>query len=356
MPFAQALRCRECGREYPLEPLHVCEFCFGPLEVAYDYDAMHRNITRESDRARPALRSGGTPTCCPSTPADAVDIKAGLHAAGPREEPRRAPRPQEPLHQERLRQPDLVLQGSRRHGRGDARRASSASTTLACASTGNLAEQRLRPRRRAPACEAFVFIPRDLERGKILGSERLRRRPSSPSTATTTTSTASAREIGATSTSWAFVNINMRPVLRRGQQDARLRGRRAARLARARPRRRADGSRLALREDLEGPAGAGASSGSSTASQTKMSGAQARGCSPIVTACEDGTMNIRPGASRRRSPSRSPSAIRPTATTRCKIMQESGGRGVASDDEEIVEGIKLLAESEGHLRARRPAA
>ena len=48
MPYAKALRCRECGREYPLEPLHVCEFCFGPLEVAYDYEAMHRNLTRES--------------------------------------------------------------------------------------------------------------------------------------------------------------------------------------------------------------------------------------------------------------------------------------------------------------------
>ena len=44
MAHVQALRCRECGREYPLEPLHVCEFCFGPLEVSYDYDAMHRNI------------------------------------------------------------------------------------------------------------------------------------------------------------------------------------------------------------------------------------------------------------------------------------------------------------------------
>ena len=42
------LRCRECGREYGLEPLHVCEFCFGPLEVSYDYETMHRNITRET--------------------------------------------------------------------------------------------------------------------------------------------------------------------------------------------------------------------------------------------------------------------------------------------------------------------
>ena len=54
MPFAKALRCRECGREYRLDPLHVCEFCFGPLEVAYDYEAMHRTITRETIERGPA--------------------------------------------------------------------------------------------------------------------------------------------------------------------------------------------------------------------------------------------------------------------------------------------------------------
>src|SRR3954471_19229116 len=46
--FMKALKCRECGREYPLTASHVCEFCFGPLEVAYDYDAMVGKVTRES--------------------------------------------------------------------------------------------------------------------------------------------------------------------------------------------------------------------------------------------------------------------------------------------------------------------
>ena len=36
--YVQALRCKECEREYPIEPEHVCSFCFGPLEVVYDYD------------------------------------------------------------------------------------------------------------------------------------------------------------------------------------------------------------------------------------------------------------------------------------------------------------------------------
>ncbi|KKK55772.1 hypothetical protein LCGC14_3071200, partial [marine sediment metagenome] len=47
MSFAKNLKCRECGRVYPLDPLHVCEFCFGPLEVFYDYEALARTLTRE---------------------------------------------------------------------------------------------------------------------------------------------------------------------------------------------------------------------------------------------------------------------------------------------------------------------
>jgi len=80
--------------------------------------------------------------------------------------------------------------------------------------------------------------------------------------------------------------------------------------------------------------------------QTKMSGAQALGCSPIVAAHEAGSMNIRP--------------VRPNTIAKSlaignpadgyyalQVMEESGGHGVASDDDEIIAGIKLLAESEG---------
>jgi threonine synthase len=49
----KALKCRECGREYPLEADHVCEFDFGPLEVAYDYDRIKKSLTREVVASRP---------------------------------------------------------------------------------------------------------------------------------------------------------------------------------------------------------------------------------------------------------------------------------------------------------------
>ena len=50
MSFVRGLQCRECGQEYPKEPLHVCETCFGPLEIVYDYDAIKKSISREKSR------------------------------------------------------------------------------------------------------------------------------------------------------------------------------------------------------------------------------------------------------------------------------------------------------------------
>ena len=50
--FMKALKCRECGREYPLTATHVCDFDFGPLEVAYDYDRIKRSLTRAAILSR----------------------------------------------------------------------------------------------------------------------------------------------------------------------------------------------------------------------------------------------------------------------------------------------------------------
>ena len=51
--FMKALKCRECGREYPLEATHVCEFDFGPLEVVYDYDRIKKSLTKSAIKSRP---------------------------------------------------------------------------------------------------------------------------------------------------------------------------------------------------------------------------------------------------------------------------------------------------------------
>ncbi len=53
MGYVLGLKCKECGKEYPKEPSHVCDYCFGPLEIVYDYDAIGRVVSRESIQAGP---------------------------------------------------------------------------------------------------------------------------------------------------------------------------------------------------------------------------------------------------------------------------------------------------------------
>jgi threonine synthase len=340
MPFAKALRCRECGREYPLEPLHVCEFCFGPLEVAYDYDAMHRNITRESIERGP-YSVWRYADFLPADPAYAVDINAGFT----------------PLVRAKNLGEHLGLKNL--YNKNDCanptwsfkdRVVTVAATkarefgfeTLACASTGNLANS-VSAHAASAAIEAYVFIPADLERGKIIGS--------SIYGATLVAVDGNYDDVNrlcselADNYKWAFVNINMRPYYAEGSKTL--------------------GFEVAEQLGWRAPDHVVAPMASCSlyvkiwkglqelarlwlidSVQTKMSGAQARGCSPIVAAAEAGTMNVRP--------------VRPNTIAKSlaignpadgyyalQVMQESGGQGVASDDDEIIEGMKLLAESEG---------
>ncbi|MCS7002476.1 MAG: threonine synthase, partial [Dehalococcoidia bacterium] len=53
MSYVRALHCRECQREYPVTPVFFCEYCFGPLEATYDYDAIKRVLTRAAIESRP---------------------------------------------------------------------------------------------------------------------------------------------------------------------------------------------------------------------------------------------------------------------------------------------------------------
>ncbi|MHB8375591.1 MAG: threonine synthase [Dehalococcoidia bacterium] len=340
MPFARSLRCRECAREYPLEPLHVCEFCFGPLEVSYDYEAMHRTVTRESIERGPhsAWRYADL---LPVDPEHAVDINAGFTPLV------RARNLGEHLGLKHLyikndctnptwsfkdRVVTVAATKAREFG----------FDTLACASTGNLANS-VAAHAASAGLDAYVFIPSDLERGKIVGS--------SVYGATLVAVDGNYDDVNrlcselADKYRWAFVNINMRPYYAEGSKT--LGYEVAEQLGWRAPEHvvvpMASGSlyvkiwkglqelaRLWLIDSV----------------QTKMSGAQARGCSPIVSAYEAGTTNIRP--------------VRPNTIAKSlaignpadgyyalKVMEESGGYGVASDDAEIVEGIKLLAESEG---------
>jgi len=340
MPFARNLRCRECGREYPLEPSHVCEFCFGPLEVVYDYQAMHRNITREAIERGPAS-VWRYADLLPVDPSFAVDINAGMT----------------PLIRARNLGEHLGLRNL--YIKNDCanptwsfkdRVVAVAATkarefgfeVLACASTGNLANSVSAHAARA-GLEAFVFIPSDLERGKIVGS--------SIYGATLIAVDGNYDDVNrlcselADKYRWAFVNINMRPYYAEGSKT--LGYEVAEQLGWRAP------------EHVVAPMASGSLyvkiwKGLQELSklwlidsvQTKMSGAQARGCSPIVSAYEEGTFDIRPV--RPQTIAKSLAIGNPAdGYYALRVMEESGGYGVASDDEEIVAGIKLLAESEG---------
>jgi threonine synthase len=348
MPFAKALRCRECGREYPLDPIHVCEFCFGPLEVAYDYEAMHRSITRETIERGPASIWRYAPFL-PADASSAVDINAGFTPLV------RAKNLGEHLGLKNLyikndcanptwsfkdRVVTVAASKAREFG----------FKTLACASTGNLANS-VSAHAASAGMDAYVFIPSDLERGKIVGS--------SVYGATLVAVDGNYDDVNRLCSEladkyqertpggrrWAFVNINMRPYYAEGSKT--LAYEVAEQLGWRAP------------EHVVAPMASGSLyvkiwKGLQELSklwlidsvQTKMSGAQARGCSPIVTAYEGHTHNIKP--------------VRPSTIAKSlaignpadgyyalQVMEESGGYGVASEDEEIVEGIKLLAESEG---------
>jgi len=170
MAFVKALRCRECGREYPIEPLNVCDFCFGPLEVAFDYDAIARVISRKRIAQGP-LSMWRYQDLLPVDASEAVDLNAGFT---PLIKARNLGRY---LGLENLYiKNDSVNPSYSFKDRVVAVAATKALEfgfdTMACASTGNLACSVAAHAARA-RMKAVVFIPADLEAGKVLGRSKV---------------------------------------------------------------------------------------------------------------------------------------------------------------------------------------
>ncbi len=340
MSYATHLRCRECGRCYPLEPVHVCEFCFGSLEVNYDYQALGRAISRESIERGP-LTVWRYSDFLPADKEQAVDIGAGFTPLLP------AQNLGETLGLNRLyvkndcvnptwsfkdRVVTVACTKAREFG----------FDTLACASTGNLANA-VAAHAAKGHLKALVFIPADLEQGKVVGSAVYG--PTLVAVKGTYDDTNRLCSELSDRYPWAFVNINIRPYY-------------------------AEGSKTLAYEVLEQlgwrapdhcivPMASGclltkvwkgikelAWLGLVDWAHTRMSGAQAEGCSPIVEAWDRESFDIRP--------------VRPNTIAKSlaignpadgyyslKVLADSGGSAVAVTDDEVVEGIKLLAETEG---------
>jgi threonine synthase len=212
MRYITGLSCRECGQGYPIAPLHVCETCFGPLEVNYDYESIRQRLSRQVIASRPAslwryrellpvdvepqvgLHSGFTPL-----------VKADRLAAflGVKELYVKDDSVNHPTFSYKDRVVSVAISSALEFG----------FDTVSCASTGNLANAVSAHAARA-GLRCFIFIPADLEQGKIIGSTiygprtiRIRGNYDDVNRLCS--------EI-ADKYSWAFVNINIRPYYTEG--------------------------------------------------------------------------------------------------------------------------------------------
>jgi threonine synthase len=340
MSYATNLRCRECHREYPLKALHVCEYCFGPLEVAYDYDSLRRSVSRRSIEAGPASL-WRYKAFLPCDADAAVDIGAGYTPL---------------IHAKNLGKalglPNLYIKNDtvnptwsfkdRVVAVASTRAKELGYTKLACASTGNLANS-VSAHAAAGGMEAVVFIPHDLEQGKVLGSSIYAPILVKVKGNYDAVNRLCAELAGAYN--WAFVNVNVRPYYAEGSKTLGFEV--AEQLGWRAPDHCvvpiASGSLFVkIRKGLDELAKVGLIA----APKTRMSGAQATGCSPVATAWAEGSMNFRP---QRPNTIAKSLAIGNPADGYYSLVQlrDTDGACAMVDDDETVAGIKLLAETEG---------
>jgi len=341
MSFIKGLRCRECGRDFPPKALFVCEYCFGSLEVDYDYSAIHHRLTRQLIESRPhniwryreLLPIEGEPTVgfhtgmTPFFRADRLGKELGVKELYLKDDS-----VCHPTLSFKDRVVCVALSRARELG----------FDTVACASTGNLANAVSALSAQA-GFKRVIFIPADLELGKIVGSLIYNPRLVAVEGNYDEVNRLCA-EI-ATRYRWAFVNINIRPYYAEGSKTYGFEV--AEQLGWVAPRHivvpAASGSLLVKIwkgfKELH-------KLGLIEKPQTKVYAAQAQGCSPIVTAILENSDIIRPV--KPKTIAKSLAIGNPAdGYYAADAIRETGGWAAAVSDEEIVEAIKLLAQTEG---------
>ena len=341
MAKMKALICRECGKEYPTEALHVCELCFGPLEVKYNYDEIKEAMSRASVEAGPKslwrykelLPIEGGPTVglhagmTPLVRATNLGSFLGLDELY--------------IKNDCVNQPTLSFK-DRVVAVALTRARELGYETAACASTGNLANSVAAHAAQA-GMQCYVFIPGDLEAAKVLGN--LIYRPKVVEIEGNYDDVNRLCSEIAGERRWAFVNVNIRPYYAEGSKTLAFEV--VEQLGWRAPDQvvvpMASGSLLTkiwkgLNEFKK--------IGFLKDVSTKVNGAQAEGCSPIAAAFKDGRDFFKPVK---------PSTIAKSLAIgnpadgyyALKTVAESGGAMEAVTDDEIIEGIKLLAQTEG---------
>jgi threonine synthase len=335
------LKCRECGRQYSVEPIYVCEFCFGPLEVSYDYPAIKKKLSkkiieeRERNlwRYRELLPIDGEPLVglmsgfTPLIKADNLAGRLGLKALYIKDDTA-----VHPTLSFKDRVVAVALTKAIEFG----------FDTVACASTGNLAHS-VAAHGASSGLNRFIFIPASLEKSKIIASLVYE-----PNLITVDGSYDDVNRLCsevANKYRWAFVNINIRPFYAEGSKT--------------------QGFEIAEQLGWKAPDNVvvPCASGSLLTKiwksfnelndmglikdvRTKFFAAQATGCSPISTAIKLDSDIIRP--------------VKPDTIAKSlaignpadgyyatRVVKESGGYAEDASDEEIVDAIKLLASTEG---------
>jgi len=339
--YMKALKCRECGREYPLTATHVCEFDFGPLEVAYDYEMIKKSLTRAALASRPKsmwryrelLPVAGEPTVgtqagfTPLVKADRLAKKLGVRELWIKNDAVNFP-----SLSFKDRVVSVALSRSRELG----------FDTVACASTGNLANA-VSAQAASAGLKSYVFIPSDLEQSKILNSLIYGANVISIKGHYDEVNRLCAEIAG--KFGWAFVNVNMRPYYAEGSKSMAYEI--AEQLGWRTPQHTvipmASGSLLTkIHKGYQELAKVGLI----TDTQPKIYGAQATGCSPISTAQKAGLDFFKP--------------VKPDTIAKSlaigtpadgfyalRVMRDTGGAAEDVTDDEIRDAIKLLAETEG---------
>ncbi|MDI6731355.1 MAG: threonine synthase [Candidatus Margulisbacteria bacterium] len=341
MSYIKGLRCRECGREYPKEVLFVCEYCFGSLEVIYDYEKIKEKLTREAIASRPknlwryrellpiegsptdGLNSGFTPLFRAHNLGKALGVDE-LY-----------------IKDDSVCHPTLSFK-DRVVAVALSRAKEFGFKIVGCASTGNLANAVASHAAKA-GLKSYIFIPADLEAGKVIGT--LIYAPNLIAVEGNYDEVNRLCSEIAGKYKWAFVNVNIRPYYAEGSKTYGFEI--AEQLGWKTPDHLvspcAGGSLItkihkAFKElhKLELIA----------KPKTKFYAAQASGCSPIVTAIKEKSEIIKPVKPKTIAKSL---AIGNPADGYYAMgtVGDTGGWAESVSDDEIVEGIKLLAATEG---------
>ena len=337
----RALKCRECGREYPLEATHVCEFDFGPLEVVYDYEKIRKSMTKAALAKRPEtmwrfrelLPVADDPTVgkrvgyTPLIKADRLAKWLGVREAWVKNDAVNYP-----TLSFKDRVVSVALSRAKELG----------FKTVACASTGNLANS-VAANAASAGLDAIVFIPADLEEGKILNSLIYGARVVGIRGHYDEVNRLCAEIAG--KYGWAFVNVNMRPYYAEGSKSMAYEV--AEQLDWNLPQHTvvpmASGSLLTkIHKGYQELIKLG------LARDTKpiVHGAQATGCSPISGAFKQGMDFFKP--------------VKPDTIAKSlaigtpadgfyalKVMKETGGASDDVTDDEIREAMSAVAKCEG---------